>query len=60
MDGVPYFFNSKTNCLSWEKPEALLTEAERAQGREQWVWVRDGDAGWAPVRVVRCGGESDA
>lgn len=53
VDGVPYFFNSKTNCLSWEKPEALLTEAERAQGREQWVWVRDGDAGWAPVRVVR-------
>lgn len=59
MDGVPYFFNSKTNCLSWEKPDVLLTEAERAQGLQQWVWVRDGDAGWVPVRVVECGGGCD-
>lgn len=52
MDDVPYFFNSKTGCLSWEKPDVLLTESERAQGLQRWVWVRDGDAGWVPVRVV--------
>ena len=53
MDDVPYYYHKETDCLSWDKPECLLTEAEKAEGRRQWVWVADDLEGWIPVCVVR-------
>ena len=52
VDGVPYYYNNKTKCLSWEKPDVLLTEQERSQGSQRWVWVADAEEAWIPICVV--------
>ena len=51
-DDVPYYYHKETDSLSWDKPECLLTEAEKAEGRRQWVWIADEAEGWVPVCVV--------
>ena len=31
QDGISYFYNSKTNDVSWSKPRALMSQAELSQ-----------------------------
>lgn len=52
VDGVPYYYNPSTDCLSWEKPECLRTEEERREGSSRWVWIEDPEQAWIPVCVV--------
>ena len=52
VDGVPYYYNPSTDCLSWEKPECLRTEEEKREGSSRWVWLEDPEQAWIPVCVV--------
>ena len=52
VDGVPYYYNPSTDCLSWEKPECLRTEEEKREGSSRWVWIEDPEQAWIPVCVV--------
>lgn len=51
VDGVPYYYNKSTDCLSWEKPDCLRTEEEKKEGSTHWAWLED-DGAWVPVCVV--------
>ncbi|CBK23300.2 uncharacterized protein [Blastocystis hominis] len=57
-DDVPYYYHKETDSLSWDKPECLLTEAEKAEGRRQWVWIADEAEGWVPVCVESAKGST--
>lgn len=49
LDGTPYYFNTVSEALSWDKPASLRTEEER---QETLVWVRDTGQGWAPAQLL--------
>lgn len=51
VDGVPYYYNKSTDCLSWEKPDCLRTEEEKKEGSTHWAWLED-EGAWVPVCVV--------
>ena len=52
VDGVPYYYNTLHDTLSWDKPDCLLTEAERKEGKRKWVWIENEKDGWVPLCVV--------
>ena len=55
-DGVPYYFNTATESISWDKPLFLQTSEERAVDKGEWVWVTDETSCWMPARVDSRGG----
>lgn len=38
-EGVDYYFNTITQATQWEKPDELMTDAERNEG--DWFWIPD-------------------
>lgn len=52
LDGTPYYFNTMSEALSWDKPAALRTAEEREEAAGTWVWVRDPDQGWASAQLL--------
>eukprot|EP00940_MAST-03C_sp_MAST-3C-sp2_P000685 g685.t1 len=47
LDGVPYFYHQTDESLTWEKPDALKTPAEKSENKSDWYhWVADRDEGW--------------
>lgn len=53
LDGVPYYYNSVSEELSWEKPDSLKTAQERETESGDFCWVRDPLEAWAPARIVK-------
>lgn len=53
VDDVPYYYNTQQDMLSWEKPDCLLTEKEKQEGKRKWVWIENEQDGWIPLCVVR-------
>lgn len=52
VDDVPYYYNTKLDTLSWDKPDCLLTEKEKQEGKRKWVWIENEQDGWVPLCVV--------
>jgi hypothetical protein len=50
-DGVPYYYNFLSDSVTWDKPDALKSQAERNQDDGEWVWVSDPTEAWVPARV---------
>ena len=42
-DGVPFYYNEKTQETQWEKPFELLTPAEIKANRGDWWWIPDAE-----------------
>jgi myosin heavy subunit len=51
-DLVPYYYNSATGVLQWEKPEELLGGSAKATGNTGWVWVPDEENGYSAGRSL--------
>eukprot|EP00602_Paraphysomonas_sp_CaronLab_P010658 CAMPEP_0185037120 /NCGR_PEP_ID=MMETSP1103-20130426/31086_1 /TAXON_ID=36769 /ORGANISM="Paraphysomonas bandaiensis, Strain Caron Lab Isolate" /LENGTH=1566 /DNA_ID=CAMNT_0027574947 /DNA_START=35 /DNA_END=4735 /DNA_ORIENTATION=+ len=50
-DGVCYYYNTLSESVTWDKPYALKSDAERAEDDGEWVWLSDPVEAWIPVRV---------
>ncbi len=50
VDGMPYYYNTVNDNVSWEKPDALKTDEEKAVDSGTWVWVRDTNEAWLPAQ----------
>ena len=52
MDQVPYYFNEKTEEVSWDKPNALKSREELSSESGRWRWLPDDELAWIPGREV--------
>eukprot|EP00808_Paulinella_micropora_P005871 g56997.t1 len=50
-DGLEYYFNQDTGQTTWEKPEELMTEADREREGE-WYWLEHAVDGFIPARKI--------
>jgi myosin heavy subunit len=57
-DKVPYYYNTVSESVSWDKPNCLKTAEERHQDEGEWVWVSDPVEAWVPARVKSRTGDS--
>ena len=54
LDGeVEYYYNEKSNQISYEKPDILLSLKERRKDNTKWVWYPDKKEGYVPATFVR-------
>ena len=53
MDGVPYYHNTRTEAVSWDKPDVLKSTRELKSDAGTWRWVPDPVLAWAPAREER-------
>jgi hypothetical protein len=51
-DGVPYYYDSSNDAVSWEKPDALKSADELEKDSGEWAWVADPEQAWVPAKVV--------
>jgi len=51
-EGVPYYHNKMTNVTTWDKPDALKSDAERDKAGE-WIWLPDPDLAFVPARKLQ-------
>ena len=52
VDGMPYYYNSRNENVSWDKPDVLKTAEEKQTDSGNWVWVRDEKEAWLPGQVL--------
>lgn len=52
IDGLPYYYNSSTEEITWDKPEALMSRDEKAEDEGQWVWIPHPKRLWQPARIL--------
>jgi myosin heavy subunit len=57
-DKVPYYFNTASETVSWDKPNCLKTAEEKQHDDGEWVWVSDPTEAWVPARVKSRNGDS--
>ena len=50
-DGVPYFHNTRTGALTWDKPDEMKDKGELASEQGNWVWVPDERLGFAVAQL---------
>ena len=55
MDGAPYYFNVKTEAVSWNCPESLKDSEELIHEGGNWRWVPDPEDAWIPAREIESG-----
>ena len=54
MDGAPYYFNMKTEAVSWNCPPSLK-KIEETNLEGNWRWVPDDEEAWVPGREIEPG-----
>jgi hypothetical protein len=52
VDGMPYYYNSLNDNVSWDKPDVLKTEEEKQIDSGNWVWIRDPKEAWLPAQLL--------
>lgn len=57
-DKVPYYYNTTSESVSWDKPNCLKTAEEKQQDDGEWVWISDPVEAWVPARVKSRNGDS--
>jgi hypothetical protein len=57
-DKVPYYYNTGSESVSWDKPNCLKSAEEKQQDDGEWVWVSDPVEAWVPARVKSRSGDS--
>jgi ABC-type oligopeptide transport system ATPase subunit len=50
-EGIEYYFNTVTRETSWDKPEELMTDEEKASG-SNWFWVPHEEECYVPGLVL--------
>jgi myosin heavy subunit len=55
-EGLPYFFNTKTNATTWERPDCLKSQEELLGGGNTWVWAPHDEHCFVPAQIT---GERD-
>ena len=50
LEGLSYYYNTKTEALTWDKPDALKSRASLKEKSADWCWVQDDREGWVPQR----------
>ena len=51
IDRVPYYYNTSTDAVSWDKPDSLKSHEEKLTDSHEWVWISDETEGWIPAMV---------
>lgn len=52
IDGLPYYYNSDTEEITWDKPDALRTPQEIEEESGDWTWVPHPKTLWQPARIT--------
>jgi myosin heavy subunit len=52
VDGMMYYYNSRNENVSWDKPDELKTVEEKQVDSGNWVWVRDEKEAWLPAQKL--------
>ena len=52
IEGQSYYFNTKKEILSWDKPDALKTAAEKRVDEANLCWIPDKKEGWFALDSV--------
>ena len=52
VDGMPYYYNSLNENVSWDKPDELKTAEEKQVDSGNWVWIRDKKEAWLPAQLL--------
>ena len=52
MDGVPYYHNSITEEVTWDKPDALKSNDELCNDSGRWRWIPDEEYAWVAGREL--------
>eukprot|EP01084_Bolivina_argentea_P201244 344028_1 len=50
-DGLIYYFNRKTQETTWDKPDELMSDDEKAYATD-WVWVPDDREVYVAGRII--------
>jgi len=50
LEGMSYYYNTKTEALTWDKPDALKSRDSLKEKSADWCWVQDEREGWVPKR----------
>ena len=58
VDGMPYYYNTVNEQVSWEKPDALKTAEEKVVDSGTWVWLKDDKEAWLPAQRLDGGSGS--
>jgi hypothetical protein len=53
MDGVPYYHNTISEAVTWDKPDELKSVRELASDAGSWRWVPDQQLAYVPAREER-------
>ena len=56
-DKVAYYYNTKTESVSWDKPNYLKTNDEKERDQGEWIWVSDSKEAWLPAMVKSRSGD---
>merc|ERR1711871_610465 len=51
-DGLTYYFNAKLQVTQWDKPEEMMTTAERADAKADFIWVTHSEHAWLPAEIL--------
>jgi myosin heavy subunit len=53
LEGMEYYYNADTEAVSWDKPDALKTDDEKAHASGEWVWIPHATKVWQAGRKIK-------
>mmetsp|Transcript_10110 Transcript_10110/g.17791 ORF Transcript_10110/g.17791 Transcript_10110/m.17791 type:complete len:1254 (+) Transcript_10110:191-3952(+) len=57
IDGYAYYYNNKTEEITWEKPVELMSNDEKEMASGEFVFVPHPTRVWQPAKVVKEGSD---